>query len=222
MSLDTTAKRTLLIRLSPLIIIAVGHLTARIAVLFLDVWAWIPVVIVLWILFAGFVTWGDGWKSLGKWLQPSQGKRRWIWILLALIVAFLPFQLMLANLQLFNAAWLVVVWLLFAVINAPLEEFYWRGLLLDHMRDWPRWTSILFTSFFFTINHPLTLGVFSIANRHPATLISIFILGVVWAVVYLRTNSLRWVIASHFLIDIFNLSILTFLNIYVPPPLPIG
>jgi len=79
---------------------------------------------------------------------------------------------------------------------------------------------VLYSSFFFATNHPLTVGVHSIANRHPAVLISTFVMGLVWAVVYHKTQSLRWTIFGHFLTDLLNLSIPAFLNIVVPPGLP--
>jgi membrane protease YdiL (CAAX protease family) len=41
-----------------------------------------------------------------------------------------------------------------------------------------------------------------------------FIMGVVWGLVYKKTFSLRWVIFAHFLIDIFNLSAASFLDLY--------
>jgi uncharacterized protein len=79
---------------------------------------------------------------------------------------------------------------------------------------------VLYSTVFFAINHPLTIGVYSIANRHPAVLISTIIMGLAWAVVYRRTRSLRWPIIAHMLTDLLNLSVLAFMNIVVPPSLP--
>jgi membrane protease YdiL (CAAX protease family) len=98
-----------------------------------------------------------------------------------------------------------------------LEEGYWRGLLLDNTRHWPAWLGVLYSTVFFAMNHPLTVGVYSIANRHPAVLISTGIMGLAWAVVYRKTHSLRWTMFAHMLADLLNLSILAFLNIVVPP-----
>jgi len=134
----------------------------------------------------------------------------------------IPLLLFLLNWSLFDSFVLVLAWFFFALINAPLEEGYWRGLLLDKTAGWPGWLSVLYSSFFFALNHPLTFGVHSIANRHPVTLVSTFIMGAAWAVVYRRTGSLRWPVIAHVLVDLFNLSVLAFLNIYIPAALPGG
>jgi membrane protease YdiL (CAAX protease family) len=44
-------------------------------------------------------------------------------------------------------------------------------------------------------------------------------MGLVWALVYRKTHSLRWTVFGHFLTDLLNLSVLAFLNIVVPPGL---
>jgi membrane protease YdiL (CAAX protease family) len=58
--------------------------------------------------------------------------------------------------------------------------------------------------------------VFSIANAHSATLVSTFIMGVGWGVVFRRSGSLRWPIAAHAATDLCNLAVLAFMNLYVP------
>ncbi|MEM9775156.1 MAG: type II CAAX endopeptidase family protein [Chloroflexota bacterium] len=203
---------------SPVLLIVIGRLIAQLAGPILDVWVWVPLVITFWVLFFAFVVLGDGWQSLKRWVSGS--RQGWGWSLLAVAIGLVPLQLMISNFNLFESAWLIIAWIVFAVVNAPLEEFYWRGLLLDAISNWPGWLGVLYTSFLFAINHTLTLGVYSIANRHPATLVSTFVMGVIWALAYKKTGSLRWAIVGHFLVDIFNLSVLAFLNLYIPPPLP--
>src|SRR5690606_19379190 len=58
-----------------------------------------------------------------------------------------------------------VAWLLFAMINPWLEEGYWRGLMLDATRHWPRWASNLYSTSLFTLNHPLLGG--TLRRREP-------------------------------------------------------
>jgi membrane protease YdiL (CAAX protease family) len=209
-----------LILLSPLVIITIGHITARLAGSALGVWAWVPLTLVLWTMFALLIAWGGGREAVRRWLQPPQGVRGWS--VLAIVVGLIPLPLLLMNWSLFDSLQLVLAWFLFALINAPLEEGYWRGLLLDKTANWPGWLAVVYSSFFFAINHPLTFGVHSIANGHPVTVVSTFMMGLVWAMVYRKTGSLRWPVIAHVLVDLFNLSILAFLNIYVPAALPGG
>jgi len=210
--------RQRLISLSPLVIIAVGYVTARLAGGVFGIWVWIPMILVVWGMFGFMIAWGGGREAIRRWLQPSQGA--WGWTVLAIGVGSIPLGVFILGWNLFPSVWIVLAWLLFALINPFLEEGYWRGLLLDNTQNWPGWLGVLYSTFFFAINHPLTIGVYSIANRHPAVLISTIIMGLAWAVVYRKTHSLRWTIFAHMLTDLFNLSILAFLNIVVPPSLP--
>jgi len=47
-------------------------------------------------------------------------------------------------------------------------------------------------------------------------------MGTARAVVHRRTGSLRWTVIAHVPLDLFDLSILTFLDLYVPLSLPGG
>jgi len=207
-----TSKR--LILLSPLGIIAIGHLTARLTGMVLGVWAWVPLTVALWAMFALMIAWGGGREAIKRWLRAPQGA--WGWSALAVVVGLIPLGVFLRYWKLFPSAWIILAWLLLALINPPLEEGYWRGLLLDNTASWPGWLAVLYSSFFFAINHPLTFGVYSIANRNPVVLISTFVMGVVWGVTYRNTRSLRWTIFAHCLTDLLNLSVLAFLNVFVP------
>jgi uncharacterized protein len=214
----SSQNRQRLILLSPLVIIAVGRLIALLTQGALGIWVWIPMTLVVWGMFGFMIVWGGGREAIKRWLQAPQGA--WGWAVLAMVVGVIPLTVFIAGWKLFPSVWIVLAWLLFALINPPLEEGYWRGLLLDNTKNWPGWLSVLYSTFFFAINHPLTIGVYSIANRNPAVLISTFIMGLAWSVVYRKTHSLRWTIIAHVLTDLLNLSILAFLNIVVPPSLP--
>lgn len=217
MSMSDSKLRQRLILLSPLAIIAIGHVTARVAGAVLELWAWLPLALVLWAMFAILIAWGGGREAVRRWARSPQGA--WGWSGLAIVVALIPLPLFVLNVRLFDSLWLVLAWVIFALVNPLLEEGYWRGLLLDNAAGWSGWLSVPYSSFFFAINHPLTFGVHSIANRHPVTTISTFTMGLIWAIVYRRTGSLRWTVLAHFLVDLFNLSVLAFLNVYVPPGL---
>jgi len=212
--LNKISKRQLII-LSPLLVIALGHLTARIAGYFIGVLALIPIIIVFWSSIIFLIYWGAGKETFLKWLQPSKGK--WWWTILALAVGFIPLPLLIYNWELLLPVEIWTSWLIFGLVNPWFEEGYWRGLLMDAVNKWKPWQRVGYTSLFFAASHPLMWGVTSVANFTPEVFISTFIMGIVWAVVYYKTNSLRWVIVSHILVDLFNLSIPVFLNLYIPP-----
>jgi membrane protease YdiL (CAAX protease family) len=214
----SSQNRQRLILLSPLVIIAVGRLIAYLAGVVFGIWVWIPKTLVVWAMFALMIAWGGGREAIRRWLRAPQGA--WGWSVLAVVVGLIPLNVFILNWKLFPSVWIILAWLLFALSNPLLEEGYWRGLLLDNTKNWPGWLGVLYSTFFFAINHPLTIGVYSIANRHPVVLISTFVMGLAWAVVYRKTHSLRWTIVAHMLTDLLNLSVLAFLNIVVPPSLP--
>ena len=208
------SKRTLII-LSPLAVIALGHLTARIAGAFIGVWAWIPLTIVFWSALILLMAWGTGRGTYSGWLAPPKGK--WGWSLLALLVGFIPLPIFLFHWELLIPTEIWTSWLIFALINPWIEEGYWRGLLMEASKNWKPWQQIGYSSFFFAASHPVIWGVNSLPNREPAVFMSTLIMGLVWAWVFYKTGSLRWAICSHILVDLFNLSVPVFLNIYVPP-----
>jgi hypothetical protein len=129
-----TRLRRKIILLSPFAIIALGHLTARLAGIALGVWAWIPLTLVLWSAFASLIAWGGGRDAIGRWLRRPHGA--WGWSALAMVVGLLPLPIFLLNYQLLTPAWIWLPWLVFASINPWLEEGYWRGLLLDATAEW--------------------------------------------------------------------------------------
>ena len=194
--------------------IALGHASARLAAPALGVWAWLPVTLVEWTCFGTCIALFAGREGALRWLRtPGGGARS---AALAFAVGLIPLPILLLNFRLLDSVPLVLLWLGFAALNPFFEEGYWRGLLLDCTASWPAWLSIPASSALFALNHPLTWGVFSLANAHPATLVTTFIMGIGWSVVYRRTGSLRWPILAHAVTDLCNLAVLTFMNLYVP------
>jgi membrane protease YdiL (CAAX protease family) len=193
-----------------LILFLVAILGGRI----LGVWVWIPIVLVYWAYMALLIWLNGGRDLITDWLAPSKG--RWYWNALALIFVLPLLPTFLDNYHLFSEWWIILLGLILAAINPWLEEGYWRGLLLDATKEWSAWASLLYSSVLFAIGH-LTLGVHSIASRHPIAIIAIGVMGLIWGIVYKKTGSLRWVIFGHMLVDIFNLTIPALLNMYVPP-----
>jgi membrane protease YdiL (CAAX protease family) len=188
---------------------------ARMAGAAMGVWAWVPIALLFWTVCAFFIYWSGGHDAYRRWLTPSAGRP--VWPVLAVLAGSIPLPILLLNWELLLPAEIWIPWLLFALLNPWFEEGYWRGTLLDATKHWPLWTRVLFTSSMFAVSHPLIWGVNSIANFTLTVTVSTFIMGVVWAMVYLKTKSLRWVIAGHVLTDLFNLAVPVFLNLYVPP-----
>lgn len=73
---------------SPMLIIGAGYLTVIASGGFLREWVWIPLVLVLWSLFALVIYWSGGWKSVNKWL--SSRDRSIGWPLFAVSVGLIP------------------------------------------------------------------------------------------------------------------------------------
>lgn len=63
---------------------------------------------------------------------------------------------------------------------------------------------------------PSVFGIYSELMKGPEIIVSTLIMGIVWAVAYKKTGSLRWVLTAHFLVDFFNLSVPSFLDLYEP------
>lgn len=218
MNKQNTNLRFICLLASPLVIIFLGFITATVFSNLIDEWAWIPLALVYWGLLGTSIYIFKGNVKLNHWLQKS--KRAPVWNIITVLIGFIPLSILVMNYHLFDSIWLIAYWLLFALINPWFEEFYWRAVLFDGLLiKLPKWIVVIYTTLFYVISHPLMWGVFSVANKSVHLYIYLTLIGVIWAITYLKTKSLRFVIFSHFIVDIGNLSVLTFLNIYSPPSL---
>ncbi len=197
---------------SPFLIILSAFTIAFLAGNLFGVWVWVPIVLANWFLIAIFV-WANGGKSLViRWLSPSKGA--WYWNGLALVPVFPLLPPFIGNIHFYSESWILLLTIGLALVNPWFEEAYWRGLLLDLTSKWSTWVSLLYSSVFFAINH-LPPGVHSIAIRY--SIIPAFVMGLVWGVVYKKTQSLRWPILGHFLVNLFAQSIPAYMNLLFPP-----
>ena len=196
---------------SPFLIIIANFASAYAFGAIIGKWAFIPMIIIGWTLWIFFIVKFGGRESIKRWLKKPTGS--WGWGILALVVGLIPLPLFLQHATTL-AGWHVwLPWILLALINPWIEEFYWRGLLLDYSRNWSNWISILFTSILFAANH-IAFGVNSKINSGFEVVVSTLIMGLIWAFVYKKTGSLRWAIVSHFLVDFFGLSAASFLDLF--------
>jgi membrane protease YdiL (CAAX protease family) len=196
---------------SPFLIIAINFGIAFLFGNIIGKWAFIPIILIEWCLFLFFILRYAEKETRKKWLQKSKGS--FGWNILALFIGILPLPLFLLHYEALGIWQVWLPWILLTLINPWLEEFYWRGLLLDNTKNWSNWTAIIFTSLVFALNHAV-FGVNSELNSGIIVIISTFIMGIVWGLVYKKTDSLRWIILAHFLVDFFNLSAASFLDLY--------
>lgn len=205
-----TSNRNLVLA-SPFLIIAINFCVAFIAGHYIGKWAFVPIILIEWCLFLFFIIryTTEGQRKL--WISRPKGSIGWT--IFALFIGLLPLPLFLFHYETLGAWQVFLPWIILAIVNPWLEEFYWRGLLLDYTEKWSAWKGILFTSLVFSLNHAV-FGVNSELNSGFTVMISTFIMGVVWALVYKKTQSLRWAVVAHFMVDIFNLSAASFLDLY--------
>lgn len=207
--------RQRLIIFSPIVVILIGNIVIRLAEHVLGVWAWVPWIAVYWMSIGLLVLWGSGKDAIRHWMGRPQGN--WLWSGLAILLVLPSLPMFLGSWQLLKPIYVWGPWLIVGLINPLLEEWYWRGLLLDTTKAWPSWMSVLGTSILFSLNHLFGIGVTSIGGRHPVLLVNAFVLGVLFGVIYKKTNSLRWAIVAHAIADLFGVSVAVFLNLWLPP-----
>ena len=200
-----------IVLISPFLIIVINFGIAFLFGRIIGKWAFIPIILIEWCLFLLFILRFSKKTTRKKWLQKASGSNGWN--ILALFVGILPLPLFLMHYNTLEPWQVWIPWILLALINPWIEEFYWRGLLLDYTKDWPNWIAILFTSLVFGLNHAV-FGVNSELNSGFTVIVSTLIMGIIWALVFKKTNSLRWIIFAHFLVDFFNLSAASFLDLY--------
>ena len=208
-ALDKRGSRVVL--LSPFIIIAVNVIVALVFGKLIGKWAFAPVILIEWILFAFFINRYGGVDKYQRWLGKPKGS--WGWLILCIVIGLSTLPIFIQHFRLLDHWTLILPWLLIALINPFMEEFYWRGLLLDHTQHWKRWVAVIVTALLFALNH-YVFAINADLFKGLPVFISTLVMGIIWALVYVKTKSLRWTILSHFLVDFLNLSVPSFLDLY--------
>jgi len=197
----------------PLLIILIGFFISFICNKIIGEWAFIPVAIVYWVLIFYTIKLDKG--KIKEAFQASKqfGKHSF----LAYIPCLLCIIAFVWGLQyIILSPVLIILSILFVVINPIAEELFWRQYLLDNL-NWNNLGKVIYSTFLFMLSHPLMWGVFSVTIRSNIMIMPLFIMGIIWSIVYIKTKTLRHCIIAHALVDTLNLSIWVFLNIYVPP-----
>ena len=214
-SIHSNSWRQSLVLFSPIMVIFLGQLAARTLGPAIGIWSWIPLNIGYWTAIILLIAWGGGRPAIRRWLRPSRG--HWLWPVLAILVAVVPTVPMLFpdTWQLFLQLRVWLPTLLFVVINPGAEEAYWRGLLLDAVENKNKWLGVLYSSTLFMINH-MWISVMVIGARNPMASVFQFVFGVLMAITYLKTQSLRWPLVAHFIVNLLTPTVAVFLNLYIP------
>lgn len=200
-----------IITLSPFLVIGVNFGVAYLFGQLIGKWAFVPMILIGWTLWLFFIIKFGGIDSIKNWLKESKGKL--FWKILAVFIGLLPLPLFIFHSNTLSEWTIWMPWIILALVNPWIEEFYWRGLLLDSTKNWSNSIAILYSSSLFAINHA-AFGINSELNSGFEIVISTLIMGFIWAIVYKKTKSLRWIIFGHFLVDFLGLSAAAFLDLW--------
>jgi len=211
--MNNEIKRYLKFLVTPAAIILLGIVVGRSFFILMKNWAWIPVILFYWSA-VSLVIYLD-YKKRGK--KPFDYFKKFkfsFWaVILSLIVGLIPLPIFLKYFYLFDANYLIGLWIVFAIVNPFFEELFWRGYMLDKFPKIPFWIKALVSSLLFAVGHPLIWGLFSLSMLTPEVFISVFTMGIVWSFAYRKSNSLLLPYFSHLLVDLLNCSVLAFLNL---------
>jgi len=197
----------------PVAIILLGIIVGRFFLIFIKNWAWIPIILFYWIVIA-LLIYFDYKKNKKNPVDYFKGFRfKLSTVILSLLVGLIPLPIFFKYFHLFDTGYLIVLWILVAIINPLFEEIFWRGYLLDYSPKIPFWIKAIVSSLLFAVAHPLTWGIFSANMLTVEMFISVFTMGIVWSFVYKKSESLLLPYISHLLVDLFNCSVLAFLNL---------
>jgi len=197
----------------PIILIAIGSLVSILFNSIIGSMSWVILVFVYWGGILAIVI-GDS-KKMGRTIIGyfKFQNFKWYLIVISLVVGLMPLPIFLMSYKLFATPFLIVLWILVALINPFFEELFWRGYMLEKGKDLTFGVKAIISTFLFTLSHPLIWGVFSKAMLTKELIISVFIMGLVWTYIYKKSKSLVLPYFSHLLVDVFSCSVLAFMNL---------
>ncbi|MGH8462951.1 MAG: lysostaphin resistance A-like protein [Pseudomonas sp.] len=199
---------------SPIFLVATCAFVQVVAGRLMGVWAWVPTMLFFWAAIAVVTQRFCGSVAALARFRPSAGS--FAWPVLATLAGLLSLHGFIGHWPLLGNWQLVAAWLVFALFNPWFEESYWRGLLIDATVSWGKLPSLLYSSIWFAVSHPLIWGIHSLPLRKAEAVGALLFVGLVWGSTYQRTGSLRWCVAGHMLANLFGLAALVLLNLYDP------
>ena len=206
-------RRDWLVVVSPFPLIAVGRSVALMGTP-PGTWAWVPAMLVFWLAIAVLVRSGGSSEAPARWLRAPRRLSFWCW--LAVAVGLLSLPEFIGHWRVLLHPGVMIAWLLFALINPLFEEAYWRGLLLDATASWHAVPAVAYSALLFAASHPLIWGVRSEALRDLRVVPVLAMIGIVWAMAYRRTGSIRCSVAGHACANLLGLSVPLLSNLYSP------
>ncbi len=198
---------------SPFLIICINIITALSFGKMMEKWVFIPIILIQWLLMALIICVFSSQAQLIQWLQFP--KKHFSWVILSVLVALIPIPIFLKYHYLLNHWTIVIPWILIALINPWMEEFFWRGLLSEATKKWSTLHAALFSALLFSINH-IVFAIHSELFRGPEVFITTFIIGLIWGICFIKSKSLFWLVVAHFCVDFLNLSVPAFLDLFKP------
>lgn len=195
--------------LTPIALLIVTQVTAIIFGRFLQELVYIPIILIYWASILLILN-RYGFDNIRHWLVKPQG--HWGWVILAIFLGLSSLPLFINNIQVFRSSTVLIPHIAFFLINPWLEEFYWRGLIIDETTKWPFWMSLLYSSVLFTLWHS-AFAWYSSAVWELSFFIPVLMLGIFMVLIYRYTKSLWLCVASHMLVNIFNMGIPVLMNL---------
>ncbi len=207
-----TTSQNLVVIASPVFIVLLGTMLARVSNPLLGKWAWALTMPVYWLTMSVIIYLVSGKEKWLNWYKKPRGSK--VWLIIALLLGLSAFPLLLIpNVSLLRIPLLTILWFAFGLINGTVEESYWRGFLFTEIRGWPLWLTVTYSSVLFVAIHFLMLGTFSAALFNIPFLVILIIITVVLALIFIFTGSLRWSTISHILSDWGNMNLFVFMNL---------
>lgn len=198
-----TKIKDLLLLLSPIAIILLLRWAAMLLSGNPSNWVWVPFVLLYWLVMAVIMK----VAPLSLTGIFSKSSVPWYWALIAIVMGMGGISYLFENWEYYTVPQYVLAGLVFSLVNPVMEETYWRKLFIDRYPQ-QRYLVVLCVSAAFALMHYFSLGIISSPNREPIILPITFVAGLLWSVVYIRTKTLRYVILSHLLMDVFGFSAL--------------
>jgi membrane protease YdiL (CAAX protease family) len=216
----TGKKDQLFIGLSPIIVLTITWLGARLSIfLFPDNLSWIPAFtgyylsIGIVFLLSHLVFKFNIFKHLN--FNPKPRPRLSLLLWTVIIPAILPLGAFITQVHFVPSHFFLFI-LVFAIINSFFEEIYWRGFLV--FMQGSNSFRIFYSAGLFSFSHYLFWD-----HWYPSaiimipTVVSTFIMGALWMHFMNKKKNIIYPILSHLIVDILNLSVAVYSGLINPP-----